>query len=137
MIITGNLPWRLHSSPSTHSSSQPCGISPGHTSLNVLPEINNLKQAEYTNTQQVLPVDDNYITNSRHERLFVQGVILLKSNKEYVLTFNILVQILVEYSFLHEQASASISCAIQLIKHKYSQTSIIRDIMASWISSLR
>jgi hypothetical protein len=65
------------------------------------------------------------------------GVLLLKSNKEYVLTFNILSWILVDYSFLHEQATASISCEIQLIKHKYSQSSIIRDIMASWISSLR
>jgi hypothetical protein len=65
------------------------------------------------------------------------GVLLLKSNKEYVLTFNILAQILVDYSFLREQAIASISCAIQLIKHKYSQSSIIRDIMASWISSPR
>jgi hypothetical protein len=58
------------------------------------------------------------------------GVVLLKSNKEYVLTFNNLAQILVDYSFLHEQAIASISCAIQLSKHKYSQSSIIRDIMA-------
>jgi hypothetical protein len=62
---------------------------------------------------------------------------LPKSNKEYVLTFNILAQVLVDYSFLNVQAIASISCAIQLIKHKYSQSSIIRDIMASWISSLR
>jgi hypothetical protein len=58
-------------------------------------------------------------------------VLLQKSNKEYVHTLNILAQILVDYSFLHEQAIASISCAIQLIKHKYSQSSIIRDIMAS------
>jgi hypothetical protein len=27
-------------------------------------------KAEYTNTQQDLPVGDNYFTNSRHERLF-------------------------------------------------------------------
>jgi hypothetical protein len=54
------------------------------------------------------------------------GVLLLKSNKEYVLTFNILAQILVDYSFLHEQAIASISCAIQLIKHKYSRSFIIK-----------
>jgi hypothetical protein len=67
----------------------------------------------------------------------VGGVFLLNSNKEYVLTFKILAQILVDYSFLNEQAIASISCAIQLIKYKYSQSSIIRDIMASWISSLR
>jgi hypothetical protein len=59
---------------------------------------------------------------------------LLKSNKEYVLTFKILAQFPVDYSFLNEQAIASISCAIQLIKHNYLQSSIIRDIMASWIS---
>jgi hypothetical protein len=48
------------------------------------------------------------------------GVVLLKSNKEYVLTFNILAQVLVDYIFLNEEAIASISCAIHLIKHKYS-----------------
>ena len=42
-----------HSSSSTHSSSQPGGISPGHTSL---PESNKYSKAEYTNTQQDLPV---------------------------------------------------------------------------------
>jgi hypothetical protein len=65
------------------------------------------------------------------------GFFLLKRNKEYVLTFKILAQVLIGYSFLHEQAIASISFATQLIKHQYSQSSIIRDIMASWISSLR
>jgi hypothetical protein len=68
---------------------------------------------------------------------FASGVLLLKSNKEYVLNFNVLAHILVYYSFLNEQAITSISCAIQLIKHKYSRSFIIRDIMASWISSLR
>jgi hypothetical protein len=29
----------------------------------------NYSKAEYTNTQQDLPVGDNYFTNSRHERL--------------------------------------------------------------------
>jgi hypothetical protein len=47
------------------------------------------------------------------------GVLMRKSNKEYVLTFNILAQILVDYSFLNEQAIASISCAVQLIKRQY------------------
>jgi hypothetical protein len=61
----------------------------------------------------------------------------LKSNKEYLLTFKILAQVLVDYSFLSQQASASISCSIQLIKHNYSPSSIIRDIMSNWISSLR
>jgi hypothetical protein len=37
------------------------------------------------------------------------GVLLLKSNKEFVLTFKILAQILVDYSFLNEQTIASIS----------------------------
>jgi hypothetical protein len=101
-------------------------------------ESTNYSKAEYTNTQQDLPVSDSYITNSRHQRLFWPvGVLLLKTNKENVLTIKILAQILVYYSFLNEQAITSISCAIQLIKHKYSQSSIIRDIMASWISSLR
>jgi hypothetical protein len=58
------------------------------------------------------------------------GFLLLKSNKEYVFTFKILAQVLVDYFFLSQQASASISCAIQLIKHKYLPSSIIRDIMA-------
>jgi hypothetical protein len=47
------------------------------------------------------------------------GVLLLKSNKEYVLTFNILAQVLVDLSFLNEQAIARISCATQLIKPQY------------------
>jgi hypothetical protein len=51
--------------------------------------------------------------NSRHERLFGQWVLLLKSNKEYVLTFNILAQVVVDYSLLNEQATTSIGCAIQ------------------------
>jgi hypothetical protein len=38
---------------------------------------------------------------------------------QYVLTFNILAQVLIDYSFLNEQATTSISCAIQLIKHQY------------------
>jgi hypothetical protein len=37
--------------------------------------------------------------NSRHGRLLAGGVLLLKSNKEYVLTFNILAQVLVDYHF--------------------------------------
>jgi hypothetical protein len=68
---------------------------------------------------------------------FASGVVSLKSNKEYVLTFKILAQVLVVYSFLNEQAIASISYAIHFIKHKYSESSTIRNIMASWISSLR
>jgi hypothetical protein len=30
----------------------------------------NYSKAEYTNTQQDLPVGDNYFTHSRHDRLF-------------------------------------------------------------------
>jgi hypothetical protein len=44
-------------------------------------------------------VADNYFTNSRHERLLATGVLLLKSNKEYVLTFKILAQALVSLFF--------------------------------------
>jgi hypothetical protein len=61
--------------------------------------INICSKAEYTNAQQGLPVDDNYFTNSRHERLLDTGFLLLKSNKEYVLTFKILAQVLVGLSF--------------------------------------
>jgi hypothetical protein len=57
--------------------------------------------------------------NSRHERLFGRWGSFAEKQKEYVLTFNILAQILVDYSFLNEQAIASISSAIQLIKHQY------------------
>jgi hypothetical protein len=55
---------------STHFSSQPGGISPCHTSAKALPRTTDYSKAEYINTQQDLPVGDNYITNSRHERLF-------------------------------------------------------------------
>jgi hypothetical protein len=48
----------------------PGGISPGHTSPKALPGATNYSKIEYTNTQQDLPVDDNYFTNSRHDRLF-------------------------------------------------------------------
>jgi hypothetical protein len=46
-------------------SSQPGGISPGHTSLKALLGSSHYSKAEYTNTQQVLPVGDIYSTNSR------------------------------------------------------------------------
>jgi hypothetical protein len=72
--ITEGLPWCLHSSYSTHSSSQLGGISPSHTSAKALPGTTDYSKAEYTNTQQDLPVGDNYITNSRHERLLATGV---------------------------------------------------------------
>jgi hypothetical protein len=35
-----------------------------------LPGTTDYSKAEYTNTQQDLPVGDNYFTNSRHDRLF-------------------------------------------------------------------
>jgi hypothetical protein len=71
----------LSSSSSTHSSSQPGGISPGHTSPKALPRSTNHSKAKYTNTQQDLPVGDNYFTNSRHEMLFGHWVALLKVTK--------------------------------------------------------
>jgi hypothetical protein len=89
----------LHSSSSTHSSSQPGGISLGHTTPKSLPGATHKSKAEYANTQQDLPTGDNYFTNSRHERLLATGFLLLKSNKEYVLTFKILAQVLVGLSF--------------------------------------
>jgi hypothetical protein len=59
------------------------GISPGHTSPKALPGSTYYSKAEYTNTQQDLPVGDHYFTNSRHEKLFGYWVaFLLKSNKE-------------------------------------------------------
>jgi hypothetical protein len=66
--------WCLHSSSSTHSSSQPGGISPGHTSTKALRGTTDYSKAEYTNTQQDLPVGDNYFTNSRHDRLLATEV---------------------------------------------------------------
>jgi hypothetical protein len=56
--IIGGHPWCHYSaSSSTHSSSQPGGISPGQTTS---PENNNYSKAEYTNTQQDLP-DKSYL----------------------------------------------------------------------------
>jgi hypothetical protein len=43
---------------------------PGHTTPKALPGATDYSKAEYTNTQQDLPVGDNYFTNSRHDRLF-------------------------------------------------------------------
>jgi hypothetical protein len=74
------------------------GISLGHTPPKALPGSTYNSKAEYTNTQQDLPVGDNYFTKTRHERLLATGF-LLKSNKEYVLTFKILAQVLVGLIF--------------------------------------
>jgi hypothetical protein len=41
---------------------QPGGISLGHTSPKSLPGSTYYSKAEYTNTQQDLPVGDNYFT---------------------------------------------------------------------------
>jgi hypothetical protein len=95
----GGQPLCLNSSSSTHSSSQPGGISPGHTSPKALPGATDYSKAENTNTQQDLPIGDNYFTNSKHERLYGHWVLLLKSNIEYVLTFKILAQVLVDLTF--------------------------------------
>jgi hypothetical protein len=59
----------------------------------------HISKAEYTNTQQDLPVGDNYFTKSRHEGFWPLSFFLLKSNKEYVLTFKILAQVLVGLIF--------------------------------------
>jgi hypothetical protein len=64
-----------------------------------LPGATDYIKAEYTNTQQDLPVSDNYFTNSRHGRLLATGFLLLKCNKEYVLTFKILAQVLLGLFF--------------------------------------
>jgi hypothetical protein len=64
-----------------------------------LPGATDYNKAEYTNTQQDLPIGDNYFTNSRHEWLLATGFLLLKGNKEYVLTFKILSQVLVGLFF--------------------------------------
>jgi hypothetical protein len=52
-ITRGRLWFRYLASSSTDSSSQPGGISPGQTTS---PENTNWSKAEYTNTQQDLPV---------------------------------------------------------------------------------
>jgi hypothetical protein len=77
----------------------PLQLLAGHTSPKALPGSTYCSKAEYTNTQQDLTVGDNYFTNSRHERLLSTGFLLLKSNKEYVLTFKILAQVLVGLFF--------------------------------------
>jgi hypothetical protein len=45
----------------------------GHTSPKALLGATYYSKAEYTNTQQDLPVGDNYFTNSRHVRLLALG----------------------------------------------------------------
>jgi hypothetical protein len=56
-ITRGHLWCHYSASSSTHSSSQPGGISPGQTTS---PESNNCSKTEYTNTQQDLP-DKSYL----------------------------------------------------------------------------
>jgi hypothetical protein len=77
----GGHPWSLQSSSSTHSSSQPGWISPGHTSLKALPGSTYYSKAEYTNTQQDLPSSDNYFTNSRHDRLLATGLLFAEKKQ--------------------------------------------------------
>jgi hypothetical protein len=52
-----------------NTPSTPGGISPGHTAPKALPGATDYSKVEYTNTQEDLPVGDNYFTNSRHGRL--------------------------------------------------------------------
>jgi hypothetical protein len=80
----GGQPRCLHSSSSTHSSSQLGGISPGHTSTKALPGTTDYSKAEYTNIQQDLPVGDNYLPTLDMIGFLATGFLLLKSNKEYV-----------------------------------------------------
>jgi hypothetical protein len=128
---TGGHPWCLQLSSSTHSSSQPGGISPGHTSPKALPGSTYYSNAEYTNTQQDLLDGDNYFTNSRHERLFwLLGFFLLKSNKEHVLTFKILAQVLVVLIFTMLANYYRQSCTIQLTKHSIHQ---LPSLGISWL----
>jgi hypothetical protein len=114
-----------------HPLQLPVGrISPGHTSPKALPGSTYYCKAEYTNTQQDLLVGDNYFTNSRHERLLAAGFLLLKSNKEYVLTFKILAQVLVGL-FLTKLAIYYIQgCTIQFIKHDIHQ---LPSLGISWL----
>jgi hypothetical protein len=51
----------------------PLQLPAGHTSSKALPGSTHYSKAEYTNTQQDLPVGDNYFTNSRHKRLLASG----------------------------------------------------------------
>jgi hypothetical protein len=65
------------------------------------------------------------------------GFLLLKSNKEYVLKFQDFNTSSSWLFFFMLAINCKQSCAIQLIKHKYSSTFIIRDLMASGVNSLR
>jgi hypothetical protein len=64
----------------------PGGISPGHTSPKALPGSTFLSKAEYTNTQQDIPVGDHYFTILDMKGFWPLSFFSLKSNKEYVLT---------------------------------------------------
>jgi hypothetical protein len=64
-----------------------------------LPGSTFYSKVEYTNTQQDLPVGDNYFTNLDMKGFWPLSFFLLKSNKEYVLTFKILAQVLVGLIF--------------------------------------
>jgi hypothetical protein len=58
------------------------------------------------------------------------GLLLLKSNKEYVLTFKILAQVLVGLIFTKLAIYYRHSCTIQLIKHSIHQLS---SLGISWL----
>jgi hypothetical protein len=84
-----------------HPLQLPAGqyLSGPHITKGITCGTSDYSKVEYTNTQQDLPVGVNYFTNSRHDRLLATGVFLLKSNKEYVVTFKILAQVLVDLFF--------------------------------------
>jgi hypothetical protein len=100
------------------------------TSPKALPGSTYYSKAEYTNTQQDLPVGGNYFTNSRHEKLLASGFLLLKSNKEYVLTVKILAQVLVGLIFTKLTIWYKQGCTIQLIKHNIHQ---LPSLGISWL----
>jgi hypothetical protein len=58
-------------------------------------------KAEYTNTQQDLLIGDSSSPTLDMKGFLATGIPLLKSNKEYVLTFKILAQVLFDYYFLN------------------------------------
>jgi hypothetical protein len=62
-----------------HPLQLPAGrdLSESHITENII-WITYYSKAEYTNTQQDLPVGDIYFTNSRHERLFGHWVAFAK-----------------------------------------------------------
>jgi hypothetical protein len=121
----------MHSFVILHPLQLPAGrdLSGPHITKGI-PGATDYSKAEYTNTQQDLPVGDVYFTYSKHDRLYGHWVSLLKSNKEYVLTFKILAQVLVGLFFSRLAIYCKQSCTIQLIKHNIHQ---LPSLGISWL----